>query len=237
MISIQNVALQIKDGRNKKELFENLNLTLNEGQKVAIMGKSGSGKTTLLKLIAGLIKAETGAIIFDGKNLSSMNANERSFNRLRNIGFIFQDNPMIESKNVFENIALPLKYLGVEKKNVEKKVHVMSKRLDISHLLSENPSYLSGGEKQRVGIARALITDPKLILADEPTGSLDSETELMVLDIFQRIEWNNTSFVMVTHDASVANICDELYMLKDRKLENFQDFRNIQNNFEFYYQP
>lgn len=227
MISIQNVALQINDGRNKKELFENLNLTLNEGQKVAIMGKSGSGKTTLLKLIAGLIKAETGAIIFDGKNLSSMNANERSFNRLRNIGFIFQDNPMIESKNVFENIALPLKYLGVEKKNVEKKVHVMSKRLDISHLLSENPSYLSGGEKQRVGIARALITDPKLILADEPTGSLDSETELMVLDIFQRIEWNNTSFVMVTHDASVANICDELYMLKDRKLENFQDFRNI----------
>lgn len=227
MISIQNVALQIKDGRNKKELFENLNLTLNEGQKVAIMGKSGSGKTTLLKLIAGLIKAETGAIIFDGKNLSSMNANERSFNRLRNIGFIFQDNPMIESKNVFDNIALPLKYLGVEKKNVEKKVHVMSKRLDISHLLSENPSYLSGGEKQRVGIARALITDPKLILADEPTGSLDSETELMVLDIFQRIEWNNTSFVMVTHDASVANICDELYMLKDRKLENFQDFRNI----------
>lgn len=227
MISIQNVALQIKDGRNKKELFENLNLTLNEGQKVAIMGKSGSGKTTLLKLIAGLIKVETGAIIFDGKNLSSMNANERSFNRLRNIGFIFQDNPMIESKNVFENIALPLKYLGVEKKNVEKKVHVMSKRLDISHLLSENPSYLSGGEKQRVGIARALITDPKLILADEPTGSLDSETELMVLDIFQRIEWNNTSFVMVTHDASVANICDELYMLKDRKLENFQDFRNI----------
>jgi len=99
--------------------------------------------------------------------------------------------------------------------------------LDISQLLSENPSYLSGGEKQRVGIARALITDPKLILADEPTGSLDSETELMVLDIFQRIEWNNTSFVMVTHDASVANICDELYMLKDRKLENFQDFRNI----------
>ncbi|MBK0039022.1 MULTISPECIES: ABC transporter ATP-binding protein [Enterococcus] len=227
MISIQNVALQIKDGRNKKELFENLNLTLNEGQKVAIMGKSGSGKTTLLKLIAGLIKVETGAIIFDGKNLSNMSANERSFNRLRNIGFIFQDNPMIESKNVFENIALPLKYLGVEKKNVEKKVHVMSKRLDISHLLSENPSYLSGGEKQRVGIARALITDPKLILADEPTGSLDSETELMVLDIFQRIEWNNTSFVMVTHDASVANICDELYMLKDRKLENFQDFRNI----------
>lgn len=174
MISIQNVALQIKDGRNKKELFENLNLTLNEGQKVAIMGKSGSGKTTLLKLIAGLIKVETGAIIFDGKNLSNMSANERSFNRLRNIGFIFQDNPMIESKNVFENIALPLKYLGVEKKNVEKKVHVMSKRLDISHLLSENPSYLSGGEKQRVGIARALITDPKLILADEPTGSLDS---------------------------------------------------------------
>jgi putative ABC transport system ATP-binding protein len=227
MISIQNVALQIKDGRNKKELFENLNLTLNEGQKVAIMGKSGSGKTTLLKLIAGLIKVETGAIIFDGKNLSNMSANERSFNRLRNIGFIFQDNPMIESKNVFENIALPLKYLGVEKKNVEKKVHVMSKRLDISHLLSEDPSYLSGGEKQRVGIARALITDPKLILADEPTGSLDSETELMVLDIFQRIEWNNTSFVMVTHDASVANICDELYMLKDRKLENFQDFRNI----------
>lgn len=227
MISIQNVALQIKDGRNKKELFENLNLTLNEGQKVAIMGKSGSGKTTLLKLIAGLIKVETGAIIFDGKNLSNMSANERSFNRLRNIGFIFQDNPMIESKNVFENIALPLKYLGVEKKNVEKKVHVMSKRLDISHLLSENPSYLSGGEKQRVGIARALITDPKLILADEPTGSLDSETELMVLDIFQRIEWNNPSFVMVTHDASVANICDELYMLKDRKLENFQDFRNI----------
>lgn len=227
MISIQNVALQIKDGRNKKELFENLNLTLNEGQKVAIMGKSGSGKTTLLKLIAGLIKVETGAIIFDGKNLSNMSANERSFNRLRNIGFIFQDNPMIESKNVFENIALPLKYLGVEKKNVEKKVHVMSKRLDISHLLSENPSYLSGGEKQRVGIARALITDPKLILADEPTGSLDSETELMVLDIFQRIEWNNTSFVMVTHDASVANICDDLYMLKDRKLENFQDFRNI----------
>ena len=87
----------------------------------------------------------------------------------------------------------------------------MSKRLDLSQLLSENPSYLSGGEKQRVGIARALITDPKLILADEPTGSLDSETELMVLDIFQRIEWNNTSFVMVTHDASVARVIRNVF--------------------------
>ncbi|MBO0462482.1 MULTISPECIES: ABC transporter ATP-binding protein [unclassified Enterococcus] len=218
MISIQDVSLKIRDGRNKKELFQHLNLDLNEGQKIAIMGKSGSGKTTLLKLIAGLIKADTGNIFFEDKNLRKMSANELSANRLNNIGFIFQNNPMIESKNVFDNIALPLKYLGIEKKIIDQKVQAVSQSLAIEDLLLENPFYLSGGEKQRVGIARALITEPKLILADEPTGSLDAETESMVLNIFQRIELTRTSFIMVTHDFSVANICDEIYTLQDKKL-------------------
>ena len=218
MISIQDVSLKIRNGRNKKELFQHLNLDLNEGQKIAIMGKSGSGKTTLLKLIAGLIKADTGNIFFEDKNLRKMSANELSANRLNNIGFIFQNNPMIESKNVFDNIALPLKYLGIEKKIIDQKVQAVSQSLAIEDLLLENPFYLSGREKQRVGIARALITEPKLILADEPTGSLDAETESMVLNIFQRIELTRTSFIMVTHDFSVANICDEIYTLQDKKL-------------------
>ncbi|PTO34031.1 ABC transporter ATP-binding protein, partial [Enterococcus mundtii] len=211
MISIQDISLKIRDGRNKKELFQHLNLNINEGQKIAIMGKSGSGKTTLLKLIAGLIKPDTGNIFFEDKNLREMSANEMSANRLNNIGFIFQNNPMIESKNVFDNIALPLKYLGIEKKIINQKVRVISKSLAVDDILLENPIYLSGGEKQRVGIARALITEPKLILADEPTGSLDTETEAMVLNIFQKIELTRTSFIMVTHDVSVANICDEIY--------------------------
>ncbi|MBE6173334.1 MAG: ABC transporter ATP-binding protein, partial [Enterococcus faecium] len=214
MISIQDISLKIRDGRNKKELFQHLNLNINEGQKIAIMGKSGSGKTTLLKLIAGLIKPDTGNIFFEDKNLREMSANEMSANRLNNIGFIFQNNPMIESKNVFDNIALPLKYLGIEKKIINQKVRVISKSLAVDDILLENPIYLSGGEKQRVGIARALITEPKLILADEPTGSLDTETEAMVLNIFQKIELTRTSFIMVTHDVSVANICDEIYTLQ-----------------------
>lgn len=218
MISIQDISLKIRDGRNKKELFQHLNLNINEGQKIAIMGKSGSGKTTLLKLIAGLIKPDTGNIFFEDKNLREMSANEMSANRLNNIGFIFQNNPMIESKNVFDNIAFPLKYLGIEKKIIDQKVRDISKILAVDDLLLENPIYLSGGEKQRVGIARALITEPKLNLADEPTGSLDAETEAMVLNIFQKIELTRTSFIMVTHDVSVANICDEVYMLQDKKL-------------------
>lgn len=223
MISIQDISLKIRDGRNKKELFQHLNLNINEGQKIAIMGKSGSGKTTLLKLIAGLIKPDTGNIFFEDKNLremsaNEMSANEMSANRLNNIGFIFQNNPMIESKNVFDNIALPLKYLGIEKKIINQKVRDISKSLAVDDILLENPIYLSGGEKQRVGIARALITEPKLILADEPTGSLDAETEAMVLNIFQKIELTRTSFIMVTHDVSVANICDEIYTLQDKKL-------------------
>ncbi|AUB53402.1 hypothetical protein IGJ19_002174 [Enterococcus sp. DIV1368b] len=218
MISIQDISLKIRDGRNKKELFQHLNLNINEGQKIAIMGKSGSGKTTLLKLIAGLIKPDTGNIFFEDKNLREMSANEMSANRLNNIGFIFQNNPMIESKNVFDNIALPLKYLGIEKKIINQKVRDISKSLAVDDILLENPIYLSGGEKQRVGIARALITEPKLILADEPTGSLDAETEAMVLNIFQKIELTRTSFIMVTHDVSVANICDEIYTLQDKKL-------------------
>lgn len=218
MISIQDISLKIRDGRNKKELFQHLNLNINEGQKIAIMGKSGSGKTTLLKLIAGLIKPDTGNIFFEDKNLREMSANEMSANRLNNIGFIFQNNPMIESKNVFDNIALPLKYLGIEKKIINQKVRDISKSLAVDDILLENPIYLSGGEKQRVGIARALITEPKLILADEPTGSLDAETEAMVLNIFQKIELTKTSFIMVTHDVSVANICDEIYTLQDKKL-------------------
>ncbi|OJG57746.1 hypothetical protein RV08_GL001983 [Enterococcus mundtii] len=193
-------------------------MNINEGQKIAIMGKSGSGKTTLLKLIAGLIKPDTGNIFFEDKNLREMSANEMSANRLNNIGFIFQNNPMIESKNVFDNIALPLKYLGIEKKIINQKVRDISKSLAVDDILLENPIYLSGGEKQRVGIARALITEPKLILADEPTGSLDAETEAMVLNIFQKIELTRTSFIMVTHDVSVANICDEIYTLQDKKL-------------------
>ncbi|MEI1232236.1 ABC transporter ATP-binding protein [Enterococcus mundtii] len=218
MISLQDISLKIRDGRNKKELFQHLNLNINEGQKIAIMGKSGSGKTTLLKLIAGLIKPDTGNIFFEDKNLREMSANEMSANRLNNIGFIFQNNPMIESKNVFDNIALPLKYLGIEKKIIDQKVRDISKSLAVDDILLENPIYLSGGEKQRVGIARALITEPKLILADEPTGSLDAETEAMVLNIFQKIELTRTSFIMVTHDVSVANICDEIYTLQDKKL-------------------
>ena len=218
MISIQDISLKIRDGRNKKELFQHLNLNINEGQKIAILGKSGSGKTTLLKLIAGLIKPDTGNIFFEDKNLREMSANEMSANRLNNIGFIFQNNPMIESKNVFDNIALPLKYLGIEKKIINQKVRDISKSLAVDDILLENPIYLSGGEKQRVGIARALITEPKLILADEPTGSLDAETEAMVLNIFQKIELTRTSFIMVTHDVSVANICDEIYTLQDKKL-------------------
>ncbi|WP_115358477.1 ATP-binding cassette domain-containing protein [Enterococcus mundtii] len=108
--------------------------------------------------------------------------------------------------------------LGIEKKIINHKVRDISKSLAVDDLLLENPIYLSGGEKQRVGIARALITEPKLILADEPTGSLDAETEAMVLNIFQKIELTRTSFIMVTHDVSVANICDEIYTLQDKKL-------------------
>ncbi|GGI65431.1 ABC transporter ATP-binding protein [Enterococcus alcedinis] len=218
MISVKNLSLTIQDGRNNKELFQNLNLCLNAGQKIAIMGKSGSGKTTLLKALSGLIKTDKGTILFEGNDLRNMTANELSLHRLKNIGFIFQDNPMIASKNILDNIALPLKYLRLEKKMIENKVHHLAEKLAIQDLLLEKPTFLSGGERQRAGIARALITEPKLILADEPTGSLDFETEAIVLDIFQKIKLIDTSFVMVTHDPAVANICDNVYTLNDKQL-------------------
>ena len=193
------------------------NLSVNTGEMVAIMGKSGSGKSTVLNIISGIESADSGRYIFKGNDMSKVSGDKMTVFRRENIGFVLQHFALIENNSVFKNIALPL-YLKHESKNVIKgKVLELAKDLEIENKLDKKPKQLSGGEAQRVAIARAIINQPSLILADEPTGALDENTGLKIMQIFRKLHQKGHTFIIVTHDSSVAEMCDRTIKIKDGK--------------------
>ena len=184
---------------------------------VAIMGKSGSGKSTVLNIISGIESADSGRYIFKGNDMSKVSGDKMTVFRRENIGFVLQHFALIENNSVFKNIALPL-YLKHESKNVIKgKVLELAKDLEIENKLDKKPKQLSGGEAQRVAIARTIINQPSLILADEPTGALDENTGLKIMQIFRKLHQKGHTFIIVTHDSSVAEMCDRTIKIKDGK--------------------
>lgn len=217
MLALKSLKKAYHQGSQSIEIFENLNFHVARGERVAIMGKSGSGKSTLLSLISGIIKPDEGEIFLDDTAYKDLKESALNDFRATKIGFIFQNFHLVSYLNALENVMLPAKVCKVS--NPKEKAIELLKSVGLGHRLDHLPSELSGGEKQRVAIARSLIHNPKIILADEPSGNLDEETGNAVMDIlFELIKKNNTTLILVTHSQEVAKRCEKSYDLVSGKL-------------------
>ncbi|EJV74378.1 ABC transporter ATP-binding protein [Bacillus cereus] len=215
MIKLINLEKSYKLGKKEQYVLQGIDLVVESGEMLAIMGRSGAGKSTLLHILAGLEKPSNGCYYFQEKDITQLNYKELALFRKNNIGFILQNHALIEDKNIFDNVALPLIYGRVSKEEIRSKVLKILQELGLEDKIDQYPSELSGGEAQRIAIARALINDPDLVLADEPTGSLDEDTEQTILDLFTQLNRLGKTFILVTHDETVANICNRVIRLKD----------------------
>lgn len=202
-------------GGNKVEALKNVNFSVEEGEFVAIMGESGSGKTTLLNLLAAFDKPTGGNIILDGKDLSSIKESAVSAFRRDNLGFVFQDFNLLDTFTLEDNIYLPLVLAGKPYKAMRERLEPLAEKLGISNLLKKYPYEVSGGQKQRAAVARAIITNPKLILADEPTGALDSKSSDELLSLFTQINKQGQTVLMVTHSTKAASVASRVLFIKD----------------------
>lgn len=218
-LRIQNLEKYYGNKGNITKAINDISLTVNEGEYVGIMGASGSGKTTLLNCISTIDTPTAGKIVIDGQDICKLKSKKLSAFRREKLGFIFQDFNLLDTLTAFENIALALTITGTPASEIEGRVNGVAQRLNISDVLNKYPYQMSGGQKQRVASARAVITNPKLILADEPTGALDSKSARMLLETFDRLnEELNATILMVTHDAFSASYCQRIIFIKDGKI-------------------
>lgn len=198
--------------------IDNLSFEVDKGEFVAIMGASGSGKTTLLNVISTIDNVTSGHIYVAGVDITKLKGNELNKFRREELGFIFQDFNLLDTLTAYENIALSLSIQNVSAKEIDTKIKKVSEELDIKDVLKKYPYQMSGGQKQRVASARAIITDPKLVLADEPTGALDSKSAKMLLEKFNYLDELGATILMVTHDAFTASYARRVIFIKDGKL-------------------
>ena len=209
---------------NKSSLtkaIDNLSFDVSKGEFVAIMGASGSGKTTLLNCISTIDKVTSGHIFVAGKDVTKLKGNNLNKFRREELGFIFQDFNLLDTLTAYENIALALSIQNVSAKEIDTRIKKVAKELDITNILNKYPYQMSGGQKQRVACARAIITDPKLLLADEPTGALDSKSSKMLLEKFDYLNKEIlATILMVTHDAFTASYATRVIFIKDGKIFN-----------------
>lgn len=217
IVEVKDLVKYYGKGENTVRAVDHTSLIIERGKFTAIIGKSGSGKSTLLHLIGGLDRPDAGSVQIDGENIFQLKEEKLAVFRRRKIGFIFQDFNLIPSMNVWENIVLPL---GVDNKQVDPNyVRSIVRNIGLEDKLHAMPSTLSGGQKQRTAIARALVTRPAIICADEPTGNLDSRTELEVLSLLRScVTEYGQSLVMITHDETVAQMADRIIVIEDGKV-------------------
>ncbi len=210
-----NKSYQLKSER--LAILSNLNVDIKSGEVVAILGSSGSGKSTLLSLVCGLDKPDEGDIYIRDTDFTKLNSKETIAFRAKNIGIVFQQFHLVSHLNAFENVSLPLEILG--EKIDQKKIYSVLDRVGLGHRHDHLPSELSGGESQRLAIARALITEPALLLADEPSGNLDTETGKKVMKtFFDQVREHKTTTVLVTHDLALSEMCDRRLFLRQGQL-------------------
>lgn len=215
LVILKNITKTYKTGKIAYQVLKGINLEVEEKEFLAIMGASGSGKTTLLNIIGLLDKPDSGIYIFDGQEVSKLNKNDLAYIRNRKIGFVFQAFHLVPWATALENVLMPLLYRGVFKKEDEERALQLLTRLGLEKRINAKPSELSGGEQQRVAIARALITHPKLLLADEPTGNLDSKSSQEVMKIFKELNEEGLTIIMVTHDPEIAKFAQRIKIIKD----------------------
>lgn len=202
-------------GGNKVEALKNVNFSVAAGEYVAVMGESGSGKTTLLNILAALDKPTAGSVVLDGKDLSTVKESDIAAFRRDNLGFVFQDFNLLDTFTVEDNIYLPLVLAGKPYREMNAKIAPIAEKLGITDLLKKYPYEISRGQKQRAAVARALITSPKLILADEPTGALDSKATDELLGLFRAINRTGQTIIMVTHSVKAASSAGRVLFIKD----------------------
>ena len=216
ILKIENLKKYYETKNNITKAIDNISFTVNEGEFVAIMGASGSGKTTLLNCISTIDTVTTGKIIINNKDITEIKDRDIASFRRNNLGFVFQDFNLLDTLTIAENISLSLIINKKNENKIDEMVNDIAKRLDIEGILDKFPYEVSGGQKQRCACARALINNPKLILADEPTGALDSKSSRMLLETMDEINKNlNATILMVTHDAFSASFCQRILFLKD----------------------
>lgn len=214
-------ARNITKKYNGTYVLRDLSLSAEQGEMIAIMGKTGCGKSTLLHILAGIEKMDSGSYVFHQKNMSNLKDKEMAELRNREIGYILQSYALIGNMTAYENIILPLQMRKIVGNETYQIVEKISNRLGIVNLLDEKAKNLSGGEKQRIAIARALVINPKIILADEPTGNLDSENTKIITELFQKLnEEYGTTFIIVTHEKNLIEHCMQVIRLKDGEIVN-----------------
>lgn len=218
LIDLININKYYKLNNDKLHVLKDINLTIEQGDFLMIMGKSGSGKTTLLNLLGLLDHFEKGNYIFNGKDVTHLDENQRSELRNSYMGFVFQQFHLVDALTIGQNVELPLLYREGNDMSKKEKAHLVDRYLDTVGLLNkkkQTPSELSGGQQQRIAIARALINDPYVIFADEPTGALDSETGEDIMNILKELNKENKTIIMVTHDGDLTKYASKTIYLKD----------------------
>lgn len=221
ILTIENISKYYGNKSNLTKAISNISLNINKGDFVAIMGASGSGKTTLLNVISTIDKVTSGHIYVEGLDITKLKGNNLNKFRREELGFIFQDFNLLDTLTAYENIALALQIQNIKAKIIDQRVQEVADKLGISDILNKYPCEISGGQKQRVSSARAIITNPKLVLADEPTGALDSRSSKMLLERLQKLNQDyQTTILMVTHDAFSASYASKVIFIKDGRIFN-----------------
>ena len=220
IIKMTNITKSFFIGRpNQLDILKNINLTVKKGEFVAIIGASGSGKSTLMNIIGALDRQTSGEYFLDGIDISKINDNDLSEIRNKKIGFVFQSSNLIARTNSLQNVELPMLYYGKDRKTRISRAKELLQLVGMEDRMNHLPSELSGGQKQRVAIARALANDPDIILADEPTGALDSETGRLIMNIFHKIhETQGRTIILITHEMKLASETQRIITLKDGEI-------------------
>jgi putative ABC transport system ATP-binding protein len=218
-IRLENLSKSYQEGLHTRVVLCDVSAALARGESVAILGRSGSGKSTLLNLVSGIDRADSGAIWLDGQNLTALTERERTLFRRRNIGFVFQFLNLIPTLTVWENVVLPLELKGASTEEVQRRTETVLGGVGLLDRRDTFPDRLSGGEQQRVAIARALVHDPLLVLADEPTGNLDTDTGRQVMQLLNRLTRQaGKNLILVTHSAEAAAYADRVLVLREGRL-------------------
>lgn len=234
LLEVKNIkkTYQTRMGGNQVEALKKINFSIEEGEYVAIMGESGSGKSTLLNLLATLDQPSSGSILLHGRDLKEISEKNAAVFRRKYLGFVFQDFNLLDNFSVKDNIFLPLVLAKMPLEDMETRLLNLAPKLGLQELLEKYPYELSGGQQQRVAAARAIITEPALILADEPTGALDSKTSANLLQLFQQLNEEGQTILMVTHSQVAASHANRVLFIKDGEVFN-QLYRGNQNNEQF----
>lgn len=225
MISLKKINKYYITGDEKLHALKDVDLEVKKGEFLAIMGPSGSGKSTMIKILGLLDNSFQGEYLLEGKNIKKMTDDQLSDIRNKKIGFVFQNFNLIKNLSVKENIVLPMQYQRISKKKSEEKVLELLKRVDLVSKINKYPSELSGGQQQRVSLIRALVNNPDIIIADEPTGALDSHTSKEIMNIFKQLNKEGITVILITHDINVAKEAERIVRIFDGELKEEEVWR------------